>query len=132
MMAPIIPGLTDCEIPSVLEAARDAGAQGAGFVMLRLPMAVGPVFTSWLKTHRPLAAEKALSLIKEMRGGKLNDATWGRRMRGSGPYAENIAATFDVFTRKLGLDRPWTTLDTSQFRPPRLDTAQKMLFEECD
>jgi DNA repair photolyase len=132
MMAPIIPGLTDNEIPAVLAAARDAGAQGAGFVMLRLPLAVGPVFTAWLKTHRPLAAEKVESLIKAMRGGKLNDSAWGRRMRGSGPYAENIATTFDVFTRKLGLDRPWTELDTLQFRPPRIDAAQRMLFESMD
>ena len=129
MTAPIIPGLNDSEIPSILQAAAEAGALTAGYVMLRLPYAVAPVFTEWLQTHRPLAAERVLSLIREMRGGKLNDSAWGTRMRGNGPYADGIAATFQLFAHKLGLDRESPPLDGSQFRPPRMNTAQKLLFD---
>jgi DNA repair photolyase len=129
MVAPIIPGLTDNEIPSILAAAQDAGASGAGFVVLRLPLAVAPVFIDWVRTHRPLAAGKVESLIREMRGGHLYRSAWSERMKGSGPYAEGIAKTFDLFVRKLGLDAPWQPLDTSQFRPPSLDPSQRRLFE---
>jgi DNA repair photolyase len=129
MVAPIIPGLNDAEVPAILAAAKQAGASGAGYVMLRLPLAVAPVFTDWLQMHRPLAADKVESLIREMRGGQLNSSQWGERMRGVGSYAEGIANTFRVFTRKLGLDTPWEPLDASQFRPPRLDSSQGRLFE---
>jgi DNA repair photolyase len=128
MLAPLIPGLTDCEIPAILEAAREAGARGASFVMVRLPYAVAPIFIAWLQEHRPLAAERVESLIRDMRGGKLNKSEFGTRMRGSGPYAAGIKQTFDVFVRKLGLDQPWPELDTSQFRPPELASGQMRLF----
>jgi DNA repair photolyase len=129
MVAPIIPGLTDNEIPAILTAAKDAGASGVGYVMLRLPLNVAPVFTDWLRKNRPLAADKVESLIREMRGGELYRSAWGERMTGSGPYAEGISKTFDVFTRKLGLDAPFQPLDTSQFRAPSLDPNQGRLFE---
>jgi DNA repair photolyase len=128
MVAPLIPGLTDCEIPAILQAAKDAGARGAGMVMLRLPYAVAPIFRAWLKEHRPLAAERVESLIRQMRGGKLYSSAFGSRMRGSGPYAEGIAKTFEVFAARLGLDQPSPELDTSQFRPPELNGAQLRLF----
>ncbi|MEX2175739.1 MAG: PA0069 family radical SAM protein [Pirellulaceae bacterium] len=128
MMAPIIPGLTDQEIPALLAAAKEAGALGAGYVMLRLPQNVAPVFTDWLARNRPLAAERVQSLIRAMRGGKLNDAQFGSRMRGQGAYADQVAQTFQVFARKLGLDRPWEPLDASQFRPPRPPSGQLRLF----
>jgi len=128
MLAPLIPGLTDCEIPAILEAAKDAGAHGASFVMVRLPYAVAPIFIAWLQEHRPLAAERVESLIRDMRGGKLYKAEWGARMRGSGSYADGIDRTFDVFVHKLGLDQPWPELDVSQFRPPQMAGGQKMLF----
>src|SRR5262245_27128874 len=115
MLAPLIPGLTDCEIPAILEAARDAGPRGASFVMLRLPYAVAPIFIAWLKEHRALAAERVESLIRAMRGGRLNQSEFGKRMRGRGPYADGIAKTFEVFTNKLGLNQPWPELDTSRF-----------------
>ena len=129
MVAPIIPGLNDAEIPAILAAAKEAGASGAGYVMLRLPLNVAPVFTHWLRTHRPLAAGRIESLIREMRGGKLNDSQFGSRMRGQGPYAEGIKNTFDLFVHKLGLDAPRQPLDSSQFRPPELPfDGQKRLF----
>ena len=128
MMAPLIPGLTDCEIPAILEAAKDAGARGASFVMIRLPYAVAPIFLAWLKEHRPLAAERVESLIRLVRGGKLYRSQFGARMRGSGAYAAGIEKTFDVFVHRLALDQPWPQLDTSQFRPPALHSGQMRLF----
>ena len=128
MLAPLIPGLTDCEIPAILEAVKEAGAGGAGFVMLRLPHAVAPIFMSWLQEHRPLAAQRVESLIREMRGGRLYKSEFGQRMRGSGTYADGVAKTFDVFVHKLGLDQPWPELDTSQFRPPEMQHGQMRLF----
>jgi DNA repair photolyase len=128
MLAPIVPGVTDSEIPAILEAAKEAGARGAGYVMLRLPFAVAPIFMHWLKQHRPLAAERVESLIREMRGGKLYDSRWNTRMVGSSAYAEGIANTFDVFVHKLGLNQPEPPLNTSLFRPPSMDAAQLRLF----
>jgi DNA repair photolyase len=128
MIAPVIPGLTDTEIPAILAAAKEAGARGAGYVMLRLPHAVASLFVHWLQTNRPLAAERVESLIREMRGGKLYESRWGERMRGQGSYAESIDQTFDVFVHKLGLNAPWEPLDSSQFRPPDMVDGQRRLF----
>jgi DNA repair photolyase len=128
MIGPVIPGLTDQEIPAILAAAKEAGACGAGHVMLRLPLNVAPVFMHWLQTNRPLAAERVESLIREMRGGKLYESRWGERMRGNGVYAEGIDKTFEVFAHKLGLNAPWEPLDSSQFRPPEMAGGQRRLF----
>jgi len=128
MLAPLIPGLTDNEVPAILSAIKEAGACGAGFTMLRLPYAVAPIFTAWLKEHHPLAADRVEGLIRGMRGGKLYKAKFGERMRGSGAYAEGIARSFEVFVRKLGLDQPWSGLDASQFRPPKMPGGQLRLF----
>jgi len=128
MVAPIIPGLNDHEIPQVLEAVRDAGAQGAGYVMLRLPWGVKPIFRDWLRTHRPLQAARVEGLLREVRDGNLTDPNFGSRMKGTGPYAETIRATFATFVKKLGLDTPWPPLDTTQFRPPEFQHGQKTLF----
>jgi DNA repair photolyase len=89
---------------------------------------VGPLFLEWLKAHRPLAADRVESLIRDMRGGKLYKSKFGERMRGEGTYAASIQASFEVFVKKLGLDGPWPELDTSQFRPPRLSGGQMNLF----
>lgn len=120
--------ITDSEIPAILAAIKQAGAIGAGFVMLRLPFAVAPVFINWLREHRPLAAERVEGLIRQMRRGQLYHSAFGSRMRGSGPYAEGIAQTFQMFSCKLGLDVPFDELDTSQFRPPQLPGGQMRLF----
>ena len=129
MLAPVIPGLTDQEIPALLAAVKEAGAGGAGLVMLRLPHTVAPIFMAWLAEHRPLAAQRVESLIRGMRSGKLYDSQWGSRMSGRGGYAETISQTFDVFVQKLGLDQPWPELDCSQFRPPEINRGQRRLFD---
>ena len=128
MIAPLTPGLTDHELPQIMQAAKEAGASGAGYVMLRLPLAVSPLFLDWLRTYRPLQAEKVEGLVRSVRGGKLYVTNWGERMRGAGPYSEGVERTFDLFAKKFGLDKPWTPLDCSQFRPPRLPGGQMRLF----
>jgi DNA repair photolyase len=128
MVAPIIPGLTDSEIPAILQAVKEAGALAAGYTMLRLPLAVAPIFQAWLQQHRPQAAARIESLIRDMRGGKLNDSRFGSRMRGRGAYADGIARSFELFRDRLGLNAPWESLDCSQFRPPELSSGQLRLF----
>lgn len=128
MTAPIIPGLTDRELPALLKAAQEAGARSAGYVMLRLPLAVRPIFEDWLTKNRPLQAERVLSLIRGVREGKLNSADWGSRMSGEGAYAETVATTFKAFTKKLGLDGRLPPLDISQFQAPRDAAGQMSLF----
>lgn len=128
MAAPIIPGLNDHELPAILTAAKEAGAQTAGYTLLRLPMAVGPIFTDWLARHRPLAAERVLNLIRSTHDGKLNASQFGRRMRGAGPYAEQIQQTFRVFAARLGLDQRLPPVDLARFRPPAPRSGQLRLF----
>jgi DNA repair photolyase len=128
MTAPLIPGITDEELPQLLAAAKEAGARAAGYVMLRLPYAVAPIFQAWLETHRPLAAARVEGIIRGLRGGKLYDSRWGSRMRGRGAYAELVERTFQLHAKRLGLDGPLTPLDRSGFRPPRLPGGQSRLF----
>lgn len=129
MTAPIIPGLTDEEIPALLEAAKEAGAVSAGYVMLRLPYAIDELFVEWLGREFPERAGKVLGLIRGMRDGSLNDARFGTRMRGEGAYADQISRTYAVFARRLGLDRRWTALTSAHFqRPTVLEQGQLGLF----
>lgn len=128
LMAPIIPGLTDSQIPQVLEAAHQAGAQSASYTMLRLPGVVESVFLQWLEAERPGDASRILAGVKAVRGGKLYDARFGSRMKGEGPIAEQIRSTFKVFARKYGLHQPLAGLDEGQFEPPERDPRQKRLF----
>jgi DNA repair photolyase len=121
MVAPIIPGLTDHEVPAILEAAKDAGATRAGHTVVRLPYGVKHLFEQWLEEHHPLKKEKVLSRIREVRGGKLNDAEFGSRMRGKGQYADIINELFYSTRKRLGLDRPTPPLNTSAFRRPALN-----------
>ncbi|MBX3021416.1 MAG: PA0069 family radical SAM protein [Bdellovibrionales bacterium] len=118
-VAPCIPGLTDHEMPEILKAAADAGARGAGFVPIRLPLAVTPLFEEWLEVNRPLRKEKVLANIRDMRGGKLNDGEFGSRMRGQGAIAANMRQMFELYCRKYGLNRGerWQ-LDSSHFCRP--------------
>ncbi|QDU62071.1 Radical SAM superfamily protein [Planctomycetes bacterium Pan216] len=129
MVAPVIPGLTDHEIPAILKAARDAGAIAAGKVLLRLPHAVRPIFLDWLSRHAPDRASRVEQRIMACRDGKLNDTRFSKRLVGSGPIAEQIQATFNLFRTKLGFRMKPPPLDSSQFRRPRLD-GQLTLFEE--
>ena len=129
MVAPIIPGLNDNEVPAILAAVKDAGATSAGYTLLRLPYSVKPLFLDWLARHRPLAKARVESLIASTRDGKLNDSRFGNRMRGTGPIADQIRQTFDVFCRKLDLARTAPPLDASEFRRPRLDDDQLRLFD---
>ncbi len=128
IVAPIIPGLNDHEMPQILTAAKEAGARAAAYVLLRLPLAVAPIFTAWLAEYRPLAKERVEQLIRSTRGGELNDSQFGSRMRGKGPYADGIRRTFQMFTKKLDLDQPLPPLDSSRFRPPRSADGQLSLF----
>jgi DNA repair photolyase len=128
MVAPVVPGLTDSEMPAILQAAKEAGARSAGYVLLRLPWAVEPIFSDWITRYSPLRAPRVLTLIRETRGGRMYQSDWGVRMRGQGPYAEQIAQNFKVFTRKYGLDQPLPPLDTAGFCPPTVEDGQMRLF----
>src|SRR6266496_2351117 len=103
LLAPVIPGLTDHEIPSLVQAAVEAGARFAGHVTLRLPHAVAPLFEQWLENHFPNKKEKVLNRLRALRGGKLYDAEFGKRMRGEGIFAEQMDQMFDVACRKAGI-----------------------------
>jgi DNA repair photolyase len=120
MVAPCIPGLTDHEMPAILAAARAAGARWAGFVPVRLPLSVRPIFEAWLEAHRPDRKDKVVHRIQEMRGGKMNDSRFGSRMRGEGVFADQIRAMFHAFCRKEGLNRMEgdEDLSTASFRRP--------------
>ncbi|HJQ96920.1 MAG TPA: PA0069 family radical SAM protein [Candidatus Polarisedimenticolaceae bacterium] len=118
MAAPMIPGLNDHELEKILEAARDAGATSAGWVLLRLPHELKGLFESWLTLHEPTQADKVLSRIRETRGGGLYDARFGSRQRGEGVYADMLARRFKVAAGRLGLDRRHEPLDVSRFRKP--------------
>lgn len=119
MCAPIIPGLTDHEIPALLEAAAEAGADMAGYTILRLPHAVKDVFNSWIDRHYPGHKEKILSRIRDLRGGKLNATAFGARMSGSGFWGEQIEQIFDKCAARVGLNRPMAPMTTEHFRRPR-------------
>ncbi len=117
MIAPLIPVLTEPEIESLLGAARDAGARSADYVLLRLPLEVAPLFRDWLDRHCPDAAARVMSHVQGTREGRDNDARFGRRMRGTGPYADLIRQRFDLTRRRLGLTAD-ATLRCDRFRPP--------------
>jgi len=118
MVAPIIPGLTDHEVPKIVEACGRAGAQFAGYTIVRLPWAIAPLFEHWLDEHFPEKKEKVLSRIRHIRNGKINDPRWGFRTKGEGIFAEQVRSMFEVACRRAGLDgRP--ELSTASFRRPR-------------
>jgi len=117
MVAPIIPGLTDHEVPGILEAAAEAGAMTAGSTVVRLPHGVKDLFEQWLEVHAPLRKEKILNRLRDMRDGKLNDTRFGSRMVGEGPFAESIQQMFDLHRRRLGLTGR-LSLSTQAFARP--------------
>ena len=120
MSAPMIPALNDHEMEQVLEAAVAAGATAASYNVLRLPLEIKDLFTEWLEAHVPGRAQHVLDLIRDVRGGALYDSTWGKRMRGEGPYAELLRTRFRLARKRLGLDayKARWDLDLSLFRPP--------------
>ena len=118
MTAPLIPALNDSELERLLEAGHAAGAREAGYVMLRLPLEVSPIFREWLRTHYPDRLEHVMSVLRGMRGGKDYDAQWGTRQRGKGPYAWMIGRRFEVAAKRLGLNVERRRLRTDLFVPP--------------
>jgi DNA repair photolyase len=129
MVAPLIPVLTDHEMEAILERAREAGAERAGYVLLRLPHEVKDLFREWLNTHEPLKAEHVMARVNDMRGGKDNDPRFGHRQRGEGVYADLLRSRFAAACRRLGFngEREWS-LDVTSFRPPRPSAPQLSLF----
>ena len=128
LTAPMIPALNDHELEALLEAAAEAGAEAASYILLRLPQEIGPLFEEWLEAHAPDRKSRVLEQIRSARGGKLYDSTWGKRMRGEGPYALVLKRRFELACKRLGLDRRSWDLNTSIFRPPRRDVDQLALF----
>lgn len=128
MAAPIIPGLNDHEIERILDSAKAAGADAAGYVMLRLPLEVSPLFRDWLLRHYPDRYRHVMSLIRLMRGGKDYDAEFGKRMRGNGPYAWQIARRFELTAKRLGLNLRKAPLRADQFIAPRGEGVQLSLL----
>ena len=129
LVAPIIPMLTDRWMEQILERARDAGAQMAGYTILRLPWELKTLVREWLELHCPERAEHVLSLVRQMRGGRDNDPRFGKRMRGEGEFAELIRQRFAIATRKFDLSRGRNlTLDCASFIAPRKATPQGELF----
>lgn len=116
-LAPVIPGLTDEEIPAILQAAREAGASWAGYILLRLPHGVKDLFTHWLGDHLPDRKERVLNRLREAHGGRLYDGSFGVRGKGTGEYAGQLKALFRGTARKLGLESP-PALSAASFRAP--------------
>ena len=128
MVAPIIPALNDSEMEAILSAAYEHGARDAGYVLLRLPLEVSEIFKQWLLEHYPDRYRHVLSLLRSMRGGKDYDMAWGRRMRGCGVYADQIAKRMRLATKRLGMKRRKEALRTDLFETPILPGSQMSLF----
>ncbi|MTI18686.1 PA0069 family radical SAM protein [Rhodobacteraceae bacterium RKSG542] len=128
MVAPVVPGLTDHELEAILEEAQAAGAQEANYILLRLPMEVSELFKDWLLREVPGRYRHVLSLIRSMRSGKDYDAEWGKRMRGEGPYADQLSKRFQLACKRLGLKARSSKLDCEQFQRPSKGGVQLSLF----
>ena len=130
MVAPVIPALNDAETEAVLAAAAAAGAHAASYVLLRLPLEIKDLFHQWLREHEPLKADRVIARIRDTRGGRDYDSTFGRRQVGEGAYARLLARRFALASRRLGLDRELPPLDTTRFRAPLATRSQPSLFDE--
>ncbi len=131
LVAPLIPGLNDHEMEKLLAAAREYGAAGATYTLLRLPHEVADLFRTWLDWHAPEKASRIMSVLYDLRGGRANDARFGSRMTGLGHFAELIRQRFDLACRRLGLTQDWPRLDVAAFQPPPApsgDERQLALF----
>ncbi len=129
LTAPLIPALNDMEVERILDSAKAAGASAAGYVTLRLPLEVADLFREWLVTHFPDKARHVLSLVRQMHGGKDYDPTFGKRMRGEGPYAWTIGRRFEIAARRLGLEGKGQKLTTTHFRRAPAVGEQLSLFD---
>jgi len=128
LTAPLIPAINDHELEAILAAAAERGADGASYVLLRLPLELGPLFEEWLDTHYPDRKQRVLRLLKEMRGGRLYDSRWGHRMRGEGVVAELIERRFRTALARHGMSERRWTLDASKFTAPAADRRQLSLL----
>ncbi len=128
LASPMIPALNDSELERILKEASLAGAETAGYVLLRLPLELKDLFSEWLEAHYPTKAKHVEALVRETRGGEMYQAEFGTRMRGTGPYAELLEKRFRAARSKYGLDRPRPPLDTSRFRVPPRAGDQMQLF----
>jgi len=128
MVAPVIPGLTDMEMERILECASTVGIKNAGYVLLRLPLEIGDLFTEWLQANCPDRAKRVLSLMRSTRGGKLYDAKWCKRMVGDGPYAWMIGRRFEMAAERLGMNESSVELRTDLFTPPSRPGQQLKLL----
>jgi DNA repair photolyase len=128
MIGPVIPGLNDAEIERILDSATAAGATEAGYVILRLPLEVSSIFKDWLLQHYPDRYRHVMSLVRSMRDGKDYDAEWGKRMKGTGPYAWQIGRRFELAARRLGLNTQRMKLRSDLFKPPARKGEQLSLL----
>ncbi len=128
LVAPVIPQLNDKDLEAILEASAQAGARHAGWVILRLPLEVAPLFRDWLAAHHPLRAAHVMSLVRQIHGGRDYDSTFGKRQRGSGVYAQLIEKRFAIACTRFGFNEDREPLDTTRFRPPGDETPQLDLF----
>jgi DNA repair photolyase len=128
LVAPIIPAINDSEIERILEAAYDAGAREAGYVLLRLPLEVKDLMQDWLMTHYPDKLRHVMSLVRQTRGGKDYDSSWGQRQVGSGPVAWMVGRRFELAASKLGFNATRLRLTTALFKPPASSRGQLSLF----
>ena len=131
MTAPVIPALNDSELEALLKAAAQAGAREAGYILLRLPLEVRDIFREWLMAEMPDKASHVLSLIRSIRSGKENDAAWGRRMTGTGPYAWSIGRRFEIAAKRLNLNLERRHLRTDLFKRPPMPGDQLKLFGDA-
>jgi DNA repair photolyase len=128
LVAPVVPGITDHELPRIIEAAANAGAKSAGYVILRLPYGLKELFEGWLDAHEPEKKEKVLSRLRSLSGGKLYNPEWSKRQRGSGAFAEQVAQMFRVACARHHLNEERITLSTDAFRRPPRAGDQGNLF----
>jgi DNA repair photolyase len=128
MVAPVIPAINDAEIERILEAVAATGVRHAGYVLLRLPLEVRDLFREWLIENFPDRYRHVFKLVRDTRGGKDYDSTWGKRMTGSGPVAWMIGRRFEVACERLGFNKARASTTTEHFRPPRTAAEQLNLF----
>lgn len=126
LCAPMIPAINDHELPNLVKAAVEAGATFASYTLLRLPLAVRPVFIEWLERHFPERRDKVLNQLREFRDGQLNKSDFGERMRGTGAAADRLSQLFKVVAQRHGVLHQWPALNTSAFR--RVQRGQQELF----